>query len=141
MPNKNKNNDKYFSGLTGEKTAKQYMEKLGFVLLKNRFKTKNGEIDLIFKNDNEKLFVFMEVKRRKTIYDYENNETRTKYDRDYENVILKRQWDRIYNASSDFLSKNQEYNEYDLRYDAFICFRDTDRIIHIPNILQTDNVL
>ena len=104
------------------------MEKLGFVLLKNRFKTKNGEIDLIFKNDNEKLLVFMEVKRRKTIYDYEN-------------VILKRQWDRIYNASSDFLSKNQEYNEYDLRYDAFICFRDTDRIIHIPNILQTDNVL
>ena len=128
MENTEKNNEKYISGLTGEKTASQYMEKLGFVLLKNRFKTKNGEIDLIFKNDNEKLLVFMEVKRRKTIYDYEN-------------VISKKQWERIYNASSDFLFKNPEYNEYDLRYDAFICFRDTNRVIHIPNILQTDNVL
>ena len=72
MQNQKKNNEKYFSGLTGEKIAQQYMEKLGFVLLKNRFKTKNGEIDLIFKNDDEKLLVFMEVKRRKTVYDYEN---------------------------------------------------------------------
>ena len=40
-------NSRYKSGLFGEKLALEKMEKLGFQLVKTRYKTKYGEIDLI----------------------------------------------------------------------------------------------
>ena len=62
---------RYKSGLIGEELAIAYFKKQSFVLLARRFKTKNGEIDAIFSNDKLKLLVFVEVKRRKEIYDYD----------------------------------------------------------------------
>ena len=65
-------NSRYKSGLFGEKLALEKMEKLGFQLVKTRYKTKYGEIDLIVENESKKMLVFVEVKRRKEVYDYEN---------------------------------------------------------------------
>ena len=98
------------------------------VLLARRFKTKNGEIDAIFSNDKLKLLVFVEVKRRKEVYDYDK-------------VISKNQWSRIYSASIDFIEQfSPKYDDYKIRYDAFICFLNTENFFHIENILTNDNV-
>lgn len=115
-------NSRYKSGLFGEKLALEKMEKLGFQLVKTRYKTKYGEIDLIVENERKKMLVFVEVKRRKEVYDYEN-------------VITKRQWERIYNSADIFLAENQEkYRDYTIRYDAFICFTNSTNIVHIENV-------
>lgn len=122
-------NARYKSGILGEEQAIKYFEKQGFILLARRFKTKNGEIDAIFSNDELQLLVFVEVKRRKEIYDYNT-------------VISKSQWNRIHDASMDFIERfTPKYNNYAIRYDAFICFLNTDNFFHIENILTNDNVL
>ena len=126
MAVKNDRNERYFSGLKGEELALQEMEKLGFSLVKKRYKTEFGEIDLIVENAKQKLLVFLEVKRRKTIYDYST-------------VISQKQWHRIYNSAEQFLAENFEtYKDYNIRYDAFICFTDTKTTHHIENIFPME---
>ena len=118
----NDKNERFFSGLTGEEIAFQYFEKHGFCLVKKRYKSQFGEIDLIVEDAKQKMLVFVEVKRRKVVYDYSN-------------VISQQQWQRIYNSSSIFLSENQDkYKDYTIRYDAFICFTDSKNTVHIENI-------
>ena len=117
-----KDNSRYKSGLLGEKLALKEMEKLGFEFVCFRYKTKEGEIDLIVENTRQKLLVFVEVKRRKEVDDYEN-------------VISQKQWNRIKNASLLFLEEHYEkYKDYNIRYDAFICFTNSKNTIHIENI-------
>lgn len=53
---------RYLSGLAGEEQAAQYLVKQGFSLVTRRFKSRNGEIDLIAKRGN--LLYFIEVKYR-----------------------------------------------------------------------------
>ncbi len=124
---KNRRIERYLSGLKGEELALQEMQKKNFSLVKKRFKSEYGEIDLIVEDATNKLIVFVEVKRRKAIYDYEN-------------VITKRQWSRIYNSANEFLSQNYDkYKDYCIRYDAFICFTNSANTIHIENIFSTEN--
>lgn len=119
-------NAKYVSGLIGERLALDEMQRCGFVLVKSRYKTNFGEIDLIVENEEQKLLVFVEVKRRKTIYDYDC-------------VISQNQWHRIYNSAEKFLSDNfDRYKDYSIRYDAFICFTDNNTIHHIENIFPLE---
>jgi len=127
MVEKNIKNERYFSGLIGEELALKQMQRLGFSLVARRYKTSQGEIDLIVENKSKKLLVFVEVKRRKKVYDYEN-------------VITKKQWSRIYNTCEEFLSKNNDkYKDYFIRYDAFICFTDSKNTHHIENIFPINN--
>lgn len=126
--NNNQKNYRYISGIKGEDLAIEYFKKNGFFCIERRYKTKNGEIDVIFINEKTKMIVFVEVKRRKKIYDYDG-------------VITKKQWNRIYNASMDFIQLHTEYSDYIIRYDAFICFSECNNPIHIENILITDNII
>ena len=50
-------------GKAGENTASQYLEKLGYIIIKRNYTISGGEIDIIAK-DGEYL-VFVEVKTRK----------------------------------------------------------------------------
>ena len=55
----------YETGLWGEDFAAEYLkEKLGMVLLEQRYRTKRGEIDLIMTDGDT--VVFVEVKTRRT---------------------------------------------------------------------------
>ena len=126
MVAKTENNKRYFSGLLGEKLALNEMKKAGFLLVKQRYKTAYGEIDLIVENPIDKLLVFVEVKRRKEVYDYSS-------------VITQNQWHRIYNAGNEFLAQYYDkYKDYLIRYDAFIYFTDNKNFHHIENIFPTD---
>ena len=122
----NEKNERFFNGLNGEDIALSELKKLNFSLVKQRYKSEYGEIDLIVEDIRKKLLVFVEVKMRKQVYDYST-------------VISSRQWKRIFTASEDFLEKNKEkYKDYTIRFDAIICFTDSDNIVHIENILQND---
>lgn len=52
------------TGSIHEEKAKEYLEGLGFVILEKNFRTRQGEIDLIGRENGE--LVFIEVKYRKS---------------------------------------------------------------------------
>ena len=56
----------YIKGLHGEKMALNFMQDKGYSLVKQRFKTTQGEIDLIM--HKEEMIIFIEVKHRPTIH-------------------------------------------------------------------------
>lgn len=70
-------------------------------ILHHRYKTYVGEIDLIVAR--RKTLVFIEVKARKRGL--------------YDGVISNDQIHRIRNTAKLFLSKNPEYNRYNIRFD------------------------
>ena len=52
----------------GEKVASMYLKKKGYTILKNNFRSRFGEIDIIAR-DSDGTYVFVEVKtRRNTLY-------------------------------------------------------------------------
>lgn len=52
-------------GSEGEKIATEYLEKIGYEILKRNFYCKQGEIDIIAKYENK--IIFIEVKTRTSI--------------------------------------------------------------------------
>jgi putative endonuclease len=70
-------------------------------ILHRRYKTYVGEIDLVVVRG--KTLVFIEVKARKMGM--------------YENIVSDEQIRRIKRAAELFLSKNLQYNQYDVRFD------------------------
>ncbi len=59
--------DTYKTGLAGEAIAAAHMQQAGYAVLAQRFKTREGEIDLIVARRG--LIVFVEVKARATAAD------------------------------------------------------------------------
>lgn len=72
--------------------------------LKHRYKTKLGEIDLIFKRGNK--IIFAEVKTRK--YGM------------HENIVTGAQQKRIVHAAQIFIAQNKRYQNYDMRFDLAV---------------------
>jgi len=60
--------DKKIEGELGERLAVEYLKRNNFKILEQNFRTRNGEIDIIAIDENEKPSVlsFIEVKTRKT---------------------------------------------------------------------------
>ena len=57
-------NAKQQLGKIGENLASEYLEKQGYLILERNFACRQGEIDIIAKDEKE--FVFVEVKTRKS---------------------------------------------------------------------------
>lgn len=51
-------------GKIGEDVAMQYLEEKGYKIVERNFECKQGEIDIIAKDDKQKEMVFIEVKTR-----------------------------------------------------------------------------
>lgn len=93
----------YDKGLFAEAFAKNYFYMKGYSLLAERFKTPQGEIDLILKKKNA--VVFVEVKLRKTIDEAKE-------------AIHSHNQQRVRAAAELYLQKNPKYNNCELRFDA-----------------------
>ena len=92
---------RHIKGWLAEKfTCAYYIAHL-YIPLKQRYKTKLGEIDLIMLRSNE--IVFVEVKARK--YGM------------HENIISYVQQQRIKRAASLFMVQNSRYHGYNIRFD------------------------
>ncbi len=93
----------YAKGLYAETLATMMLRVKGYKILKTRYKTRFGEIDIIASKKN--LLAFIEVKARKDKAGA------------LEAVSLKSQ-ERIANAARFFLSEYPDYNNFDMRFDV-----------------------
>jgi putative endonuclease len=105
----------YVKGIEGEAKAKAYMEARGYSCFVERFKCKEGEIDLIFLR--ERTLIFMEVKRRRTLSDAAFS-------------ISTKQQARLYNAALQFLASSPQFENYEMQFDVFLL----DNFAHITHI-------
>ncbi len=93
----------YSRGVMAEGKASSFLEGNKFNILKKRYKTKFGEIDIIAEKGN--VLCFVEVKMRGTITEALES-------------VTPRSQKRIENSALLFLSENLEYTDYDMRFDV-----------------------
>lgn len=94
--------EKYNFGQYAEKYAMIFLWFKGYKILKYRFKSHLGEIDIIaFKNNQ---IIFVEVKARYKNYNIES-------------IIGNKQIYRIKNCAKHYISKNKKLQKYKIRFD------------------------
>lgn len=112
----------YNKGSWAENMASLYFLSKGYKVLRRRFKTRVGEIDLILQKKN--LLVFVEVKARKNIDDALHS-------------IHHKNRSRIENAAQQFIAENPEYVSFDMRLDAFCVAMNKSivplKFVHLDN--------
>lgn len=107
----------YARGVQAEKMASDYLKDKGYSLIKMRYKTKFGEIDIIAVIDD--ILCFVEVKTR-------GNE------RDALESVTARSQIRIEKSALHFLSEYPEYESYGMRFDV-IAITPPFHISHLDN--------
>lgn len=111
-------------GKMGEESALKFLESKGLQLVKKNFRFERAEIDLIFKDDNNKTVVFVEVKTR----------TNKRFGEPFESITY-RKTEQIYKSAEGFLVLNPEYTDYIKRFDVISIMREgnSEAISHIEN--------
>lgn len=107
----------FSKGYFSELNVINFLISCGYKILKHRYKTPLGEIDIIVQKDN--IIVFIEVKfRQKMKYAYE--------------AISDRQKARTFAAAEIFIQKNEKTCEgKEFRFDAILL--DASKMKHIEN--------
>jgi putative endonuclease len=98
---KNKKRHYYF-GIAAELIAAAILIMKGYRIVRRRYKTKFGEIDIIAKKSNMILVVEVKARSSKIIV---------------EEVLNKNQIHRIKNAVQFFISQNANFQNLDVRFD------------------------
>ncbi|MAF98505.1 MAG: YraN family protein [Micavibrio sp.] len=97
----------YERGLQSEKMAAQYLEEHGYEILKMRYKTKFGEIDIVAKIDS--LVVFVEVKARQNYSDGVE-------------AIGAKSRKRIEQSALMFMAEHDAYKDLGMRFDVMVLY-------------------
>ncbi|MAP24198.1 MAG: YraN family protein [Rickettsiales bacterium] len=111
----------WFRGYIAEVVAGVYLSSLGYKIVSHRVKTPFGEIDLIARKKN--IYLFVEVKYRKTHYD-------SAFSLSY------RQTQRIINAANFY--QTQISCPTQIRFDVILINRYY-LIKHMKNVITVDN--
>lgn len=106
-------------GFKAELKAIQYLQAHQFIILKHRFLSPYGEIDIVA--TKESMLIAVEVKLRQSFFDARN-------------CISMRQQNRIENALLYFISQYKEYKKHDLRMDVILFVQN--EYVHIENAWQ-----
>ena len=111
------------TGKTGEDLACKYLENLGYKIIKRNFMCRQGEIDIIAQDKDEK--VFIEVKTR----------TSVKYGNPID-AVTKIKQKHMKKATEYYLYKNRIKNEY-IRLDVVevYLYKYTYKINHVKQII------
>lgn len=112
-------------GKRGEAFAKKHFENLGYVLVAENYRFERAETDLIFRHDEKKVLVFVEVKTRSNKKFGEPEES-----------VTERKIRQMIKSAEGFLMMNTGYDEYEKRFDvAAIMIEDgIEKMNHIENI-------
>lgn len=110
----------YWFGLLAEYYAIIVLSFKGYILLKHRFKTKMGEIDLIFKKGDNLIAVEVKARKNTSINIAE--------------VVSPRQYYRIINSLKIFLNKNEIYSNFNIMVDVVLVNYNL-KISHLKNII------
>lgn len=108
----------YKFGILSELIAIIFLKLKGYKILFWRYKTYGGEIDIIAKKRS--LIAIVEVKSRR--YNFS----------EIGDVIGSRQIKRMKKAADIFLSKNQRFYDYDIRFDLII-MKNLFKLHHFKN--------
>ena len=103
----------YSKGVLAERHAAKQLELDGYKVVRERYKTKFGEIDIIAVKDG--LLAFVEVKAHKS-----------KTDSLY--AVTSRTRRRIEQSALWFISEHPEYVDYDMRFDVMVFCGDADAL-------------
>jgi len=95
--------ESYLKGVSAEEAVSRAYEKCGFEIVEKRWKTKNGEIDLIAQHKDK--YYFVEVKCSRS---FERAADR----------ITERQQQRIQQAALGYLAEKAKSLDVDCRFDA-----------------------
>ena len=111
-------------GRQGEESAVNYLQKQGYEILQRNFKCKQGEIDIIAKDQKE--YVFIEVKTRKSL----------QYGTPKEAVTQNKK-KHIWETSKYYIYRNKLENRY-IRFDVIEIYSKEEKfyINHIKNIMN-----
>lgn len=112
--------NKKIKGNLGEEIATEYIKGKNYLVLKNNFNCRQGEIDIVAKDKNE--LVFIEVKTREF----------SKYVRPIE-AINKCKMERIVKAAKYYIFLN-EIEECQMRFDAIEVILKNKSIIEINHV-------
>ena len=118
MKMKSKKQKSYFFGLLAEYYVIFLFFFKGYKLLEHRYKTKLGEIDLIFKKSNNIIAVEVKARKNKNLQIGE--------------VVSRKQLTRILNSLKIFLNKNEIYSNFNSRVDVILVYNFL-RVQHIKN--------
>jgi putative endonuclease len=111
-------------GKYGESKAKKFLISKGYVFLKQNYRYERAEIDLIFKDEQNKILIFIEVKTR-----------RTKTFGEPEDSITPSKQNQLRKSAEGYLSQHEEFSEYEKRFDVVTIYieRGKEQINHIIN--------
>lgn len=112
----------YRKGLSAELQAELMLRQAGWHILERRYKTKQGEIDLIAEQDQT--IVFVEVKARRNLEDGLYS-------------ITPRSQRRIANAAREWVSTRSDILDKTLRFDAII-LPQRGGAQHFPNLFEAE---
>lgn len=108
----------YSKGVLAEKAAIKQLKRDGYKILKERYKTKFGEIDIIAEKAD--LIAFIEVKAHQSA-------EASLY------AVTPKTRRRIEQSALWFLSENPEYSGFDMRFDVIV-LKDGGRCVeHLDN--------
>ena len=105
-------------GSFGEEKAKEFLESKGYEFLVSNYRFERAEIDLILKDEKQKIIVFVEVKTRRS----------KEFGEPEESINLAKQ-NQVKKAAEGFISENEEFMNYDLRIDTVSIFIDGKNVI------------
>ena len=111
-------------GKAGELRAKEYLISKGFEIIKENFRYNRAEVDIIAKDENNKILAFIEVKSRRN----------KKFGEPEESVNEQKQ-QQLINSAEGFLMNETGYDNYDKRFDVIAIYSggDEEIINHIEN--------
>jgi putative endonuclease len=111
-------------GKYGEGKAKKFLTAMGYELLKQNYRYDRAEIDLVFKDEINKVLIFTEVKTR-----------RTKTFGEPEDSVTIAKQKQLRKSAEGFISQHGEFSEYEKRFDVVTIYinRGKEDINHIVN--------
>jgi len=92
----------YKFGILAEKIAMIFLLLKGYKILQRRYKSHFGEIDIIAKKSQNIIFIEVKARRKKA---------------NIEEVLTNHQINRVKRAGEFFISQNQQFSNYNLRFD------------------------
>lgn len=114
-------------GRQGEIKAKEYLISKGYDIIKENFRYNRAEVDIIAKDEANKILAFIEVKSRRN----------KKFGEPEESVNEQKQ-KQIINSAEGFLMNETSYDNYDKRFDVIAIYSEGNKEIinHIENAFQ-----
>ncbi len=117
-------------GQLGEKIIAQWLTNKGYKILYSRWRCPWGEIDLIAKDNNRQVLVFIEVKTR-GVNNWDNNGVC---------AINESKQEKLWLTAETFLSENSSFSTFNCRFDiALLIYQKNSSVNQVEHLVINGN--